>query len=424
MTQKYSLIIGCLSWLTIQSCYPKKQAKPVSSIKTYEMPSVDQCSTNAMRERRTATYTRTTGCVLDTVSGSLAEKVHSGASALREINAIGKIVKSARNILQTSINLEISAAKTALCLRTAELTLSTNLTKELSGRVIDELSASIDKNVDNSSKSSFSDFTQFIKKTATFDTMNAWGLLNLTIQNPSFDNIGKFAGAALQSFADSMNLATACIEPMASLTGFPVPNIVKLYDTTKMLGNVATIGAITNCTNAAVMNAVDVATELECLEKDLQFIAEQQEKITRQQQNFCEKLKILTELPTTIPVLNAIIGDGSRESESRAAVCFHTIFSWGNCIAGVTNRDLTTDGEYSSIQERCEVMCGGYASRPNLNDELHRIANIVDPANPDSVLRTVSTAAQFCTRQGNPEGLVRDGLTPCIRTCTDRFNQR
>lgn len=253
--------------LTGAACKPIQQPVDDSALRSDE-PTADQCGGDAMKERRKQTFSRTVDCAADAASAGIADKIKTGATVIKEAKGVVTAVKGLVGKLRGVT--DISSAKTALCVMSvvdyAGGESIKNSIKALANTAgnFDELWAEMQKDALSS---------------ASLGVSEVFGKFEEASTKPSAESVYAFVVATVDNLSKLGTFATTC-GPLFTGLGADV-GIVKLFNTSKALGNIGVYASIGKCIGAVIFNAVDVGTEVNCLLKDLAYITEQKKAIQR-----------------------------------------------------------------------------------------------------------------------------------------------
>jgi len=249
------------------ACKPIQQPVDDSALRSDE-PTADQCGGDAMKERRKQTFSRTVDCAADAASAGIADKIKTGATVIKEAKGVVTAVKGLVGKLRGVS--DISTAKTALCVMSVvDYAGGESIKNQIKGMAnavgnFDELWAELQKDALSSASLGVTEVFAKFEEAST---------------KPSAESVYSFVVATVDNLSKLGTFATTC-GPLFTGLGADV-GIVKLFNTSKALGNIGVYASIGKCIGAVIFNAVDVGTEVNCLLKDLAYITEQKKAIQR-----------------------------------------------------------------------------------------------------------------------------------------------
>jgi hypothetical protein len=321
------------------------------------------------------------------VSAGVAEKVKLAGKTVAETK---KLVDALRAIGPKVLVEDLSSARAILCVRSA-----TEYVTEKTART------AIIGAADGLTQAEANRLADEVVGSFSFGSSEVFKAANELDEEPSAETLVAFVSALLSAVGDMGSFVTSCGPVLAPYGVVSIPAFAGLAE---KLGDVGTIGSILNCSYAAVANAVDVATELQCLADDMKTIEEQIAALGRANGKRCETLGSVVDNPALRPLLQA----SSNTSEERATACYAVLDQWGACLgAERAKRTLSCD--------ECVRACTGIVNAAGPNAYLAptvQEAAALSNADPTAILSLVSLASANCI---GPEG--DDARKTCLSEC-------
>jgi hypothetical protein len=369
----------------------------------------EACSNEGMADRRSAVFARTTSCAATATGLKLADTLQAAALAAGELQVFGTAIRSFNSTYANVTKMELNIGKAALC---SKIFLGEYVQGKTMVTIADQLrKAGTGDTVDLQAIAELGDN---IATSGGLDLSNA---LNKLVNEPNIENTLKVAILGTGTFADLYQIVKACgpvFTEIGSATALSTAQIGKL---TASMAKIGLYAAIADCAAAGLFNAIDVGTEWQCLKKDLNYLKEQNQTILSGQQAQCSKLKLITDTPTSIPLIRSKINETDPETNeptedtvTRQSICQRTIYGWGNCLASTYIDDRQT---------MCEKLCDGRsASVRSIFDSVAEKQYL----NPVKTFQLITNFTEYCISSGNPSQLVNDGITPCVNACLQSTN--
>ncbi len=365
----------------------------------------EACSNAGMAERRSAVFARTSSCAATATGLKLADTLQAAALAAGELHAFGTAIKSFNATYANVTKMELNIGKAALC---SKIFLGEYVQGKTMITIADQLrKAGTGGEVD---LQAINELGENIATSGGLDLANA--LKNLT-NEPNIENTLKVAVLGTGTFADLYQIVKACgpvFTEIGSATALSTAQIGKM---TASMAKIGLYAAIADCAAAGLFNAIDVGTEWQCLQKDLAYLREQNQTILTGQQAQCSKLKLITDTPTSIPLIKSKLneedpetGEPTEDTATRQSICQRAIYGWGNCLASTDLEDR------NSVM--CEKLCDGRSG--NVRSTFDKVAEDHN-LDPTKTFQLISNFTEYCISSGNPSQLVNDGISPCVNAC-------
>lgn len=394
-------IVLCMSALSLSNC--KTTSHGSSEIAEAEgKQSADTCSNEAMAERREKVFNRTSSCLVEAVSFSMAAAVQKLGTAAGEMHAFANAIRLFNKTYGQAANLSINVAKGALC---ARIIVGEYIPYKTTAYIANNL-------INKSQDKELEPIDTLAKNILAAGGPEVLHAIHEAVEHPSAESILKIITSGGLTFGEIRLLFGTCGPIFASVLSNNAPNIVAMTALSEHLAKIGVYAAIASCASAGLFNAIDVGTEYQCLQKDLEYLEKQNKAILASEKAACDQLKPLASLPSTLPIMKNVLnekntdGTPNEATNNRTRICHKTISSWGRCLAShpIDRRSQTW----------CEMLCKGNSQQvqPNIRQVL-KASNLENIG----VEKLITTYNQSCISAGNPEPLVRDQIQPCVSLC-------
>lgn len=366
----------------------------------------ETCGPEGMARRRTATFERSKSCAADAIGVGLAESIQTAALAAGEAKALASAI-NAFNAMKKSSAFNLNVAKGTLCVETLLGGYGlTELVKVTSDRLI---TAGLSPDAE------YESLATIAANVSSGGLAEVFHLLGKTTKEPTLENVLKFGTKSANSFGEVSRVLNACISVFDNVLSQRNLNVIQLANLNKILLKVTVAAGITNCASAGLFNAIDAATEIDCLVKDLTYLQEQTRNILAAERAICQQLSNIATLPTSRPALMEIrnrvdpeTGTLDEATVTRAGLCHRVITTWGHCLAS-TQLSMRSQGY-------CRKLCARLTA--TTRDDFMRAAATTGFPDTGELAGLVADAGDHCVSRGNPDQLVADGLKPCVNLCS------
>ncbi|MBX3230066.1 MAG: hypothetical protein KIT84_25470 [Labilithrix sp.] len=349
----------------------------------------DVCGVQASQARAKATFDRTTSCAIDAATAGVGAKLKLAGKILGDTKTIAAQVTKLAGKIQVK---DVNTARAVMCVRTVGGYAVGAATKDVfTAAAVGLTPAEIDVLYSNVTSQITLGLSSTFKAYYAFE------------ENGSAENLVKFITALTGNFKNVASFVNSCSTVLGPLGATTIPSIAKYSSQLSTLG---TIGSIASCTTTVIANAVDVGTELYCLGKDYERIAEQTAAIRRGTDKLCSAFGTYTQNPALRPIV---------QSGQDKAVCADIVRHWGFCVA-----DAKRDGFFGQKAlscDECKSVCNGYVNGAGKNAYL-------EPVLAGAYSKTGGAKRQDVQNLVMEAGTcvygTADDMQPCINTCLGR----